>query len=176
MNYFEELAKILIQSGTITFFVPFLLSFSFFFALFEKIKLSDKKSLNAILAFSISLLILTFPLISGVDIGAALSYYFAQAFGFLIVIIFGFLISSLFYPDFSEKLKNFFTTRGVLASMIALAITLFVTSGLLNLLFLSFNLGQYGASPTITDATNVAILTALLLIFVIILTISGRLR
>ncbi|MEM0480740.1 MAG: hypothetical protein QXQ14_00935 [Candidatus Aenigmatarchaeota archaeon] len=173
MSYFEEVANFLIQSGTISFLVPFLISFAFFYALFEKIKISEKKSISTILAFSISLLIFTFPLISGIDLGVALSYYFAQAFGFLIVLVFGLLVASLFYPDFSEKLKQFFVTRGVLVAMIALALTLFVTSGILNLLFFSFS---PQTENTLSEAVNVGILAALLIIFAVLIAISSRIR
>ena len=189
MNYFEQLATYLVETGIVTFFVPFLISFAFFFALFEKLRLSDKKSINAILSFSVSLLIFVFPLVSGINIAVALSYFFAQAFAFLVVLVFGLLAASLFYPDFQERLKQFFTSRGIMVAMIALAIALFVVSGLLNLLFYSFSpyySSVYGPAaentqysttgPSADETRNVGVLAALLIIFVVIIVISGRLR
>lgn len=172
MNYFASAASWLIESGVINFLVPFLLSFTFFFVLFERIKLSTSKILNAVMSFSIALLIFIFPLVSGIDISIALSYFLAQAFSFIFVFVVGMLIASLFYPDFPQKLSYFFRTRSVLFGMIGLVIALFVTSGLLTLIFQSYSAPTQKTYDR--EGFGVAIIVALLLIFAVLLLISSR--
>jgi len=172
MNYFENLASWLIESGFITFLVPALISFTFFYILFERIKLANK-FLNALLAFSICLLIFVFPLISGMNIAIAMSYFLAQSFSFIFVFAIGMLIASLFYPDFPQKLARFFRTRGILAAVLGLVIVLFLSSGFLSILFQSYSAPS---APLAGEKGRLTILIALLVIFSILLLLSARIR
>ena len=179
MNYFEEVANFLIESGFINFLIPLILSFAFFYILFEKLKLTTNKTLNALISFSISLLIFIYPLISGMNIALALSYFFAQSFSFILVIVIGLLLASLFYPDLPQKLSIFFRTRGILAGMISLGVAFFLLSGLISVLFpISSTSSQYQRTQTtVTDElTKFVVLIGLLAVFGVIMIVAGRMR
>jgi hypothetical protein len=179
MNYFEEAANFLIESGFINFLVPSILSFLFFFVLFEKLKLTMNKFLNALISFSISLLVFIYPLISGMDIALALSYFFAQSFSFILVLVTGLLLASLFYPDLPQKLSIFFRTRGALAGMISLSVTFLLLSGLISVLFpISSTSSQYRQTQTIVtdELTKFGVLIGLLTVLGVIMIVAGRMR
>jgi len=178
MNYFEEAANFLIESGFINFLVPSILSFVFFYVLFEKLKLTTNKFLNALVSFSISLLVFIYPLISGMNIALALSYFFAQSFSFILVLVVGFLLASLFYPDLPKKLSIFFRTRGILAGMISLGVVFFLLSGLISVLFpTSSTSSQYQQTQTVTDElTKFGVLIGLLAVFGVIMIAASRMR
>jgi uncharacterized membrane protein YjfL (UPF0719 family) len=179
MNYFEEAANFLIESGFINFLIPSILSFAFFYILFEKLKLITNKTLNALISFSISLLIFIYPLISGMNIALALSYFFAQSFSFILVIVIGLLLASLFYPDLPQKLSIFFRTRGILVGMISLGVVFFLLSGLISVLFPAFfTSSQYQRTQiTVTDElTKFGVLIGLLAVFGVIIIAAGRMR
>jgi len=179
MNYFADVARFLIESGFIIFLVPSILSFVFFYVLFEKLKLTTNKFLNALLSFSISLLVFIYPLVSGMNIALALSYFFAQSFSFILVLVIGFLLASLFYPDLPQKLSIFFRTRGILAGMIALSVVFFLLSGLISVLIpTSSTYSQYHQIQTTAtdDLPKLGILIALLTVFGVIMIAAGRMR
>ena len=132
-----QLFKYLYSIGFFSYFLIFLLAFTIIFAFLRRSKIIDNIIANAIVSFSIAFLVSFYPLIAGIDISVYLSVFFTQAFIFILLFLISFITASLFYPDFIERLKTFFVTRGVLMGSIVLFVALLVTSGTLSILFTS---------------------------------------
>jgi len=147
--------------------LTFLLALTLIYALLRQRKIFGESPLiNGIIAFSIAFFIFAYPVISGVSLVVPITTFFSQAFVFLLIFFIGFLIASIFYPKFPEVLGTFFKSRNVLFSMIALSIALFVTSGLVGVIYTTATSSQkQPASPP----ENVLLIAGLIIAFTILL-------
>jgi hypothetical protein len=133
----------------------------------ERKFLGENPLINGFIAFSIAFFIFAYPIITGISLTAPLTTFFSQAFVFTLVFFIGFLIASFFYPNFPEVLQKFFQSRNTLFAMIGLSLALFVTSGLVGVIYTTRPSPQPSTPPENT------LLIAGLLIAVVILLIAG---
>ncbi|MEM5815077.1 MAG: hypothetical protein QXD89_01135 [Candidatus Aenigmatarchaeota archaeon] len=149
----------------------FLLTLSIFYAILRRIKLlGENPFLNAVISFSIAFFVFAFPIISGINLFTPLSTYITQLFIFGLILLGGILISSLFYPNLLDFLSKSFQSRNVLFGMIALSLALFVTSGLVSIIYSpSAGVGKRGGGG------DLGILVAGLIIAFVILLIASHL-
>jgi len=151
-------------------FLTFLLALALIYALIRQRKVFGESSLiNGIVAFSIAFFIFAYPVITGISLTIPITTFFSQAFVFILVFFIGFLIASFFYPNFPDVLSSFFRSRNVLISMITLSLALFVTSGLVGVIY-GTAIGHKGQP---TAPAEITLLIAGLIIAVVVLLIAG---
>jgi len=151
----------------------FLLALALIYAILRQRKIFGENPLiNGIIAFSIAFFVFAYPIITGISLVLPVTTFFSQAFVFILIFFIGFLIASLFYPDFTSILSHFLKSRNVLFAMIALSLALLVTSGLVGVIYsaISGPQGKPSAPPE-----NV-LLIAGLMIAVVVLLIAGSIR
>jgi hypothetical protein len=130
-NPFQTFVQRLIDLGFYDFVFPFIITSALLYALLRKTKIfGESVAVNAVVALSIGFMIFGFPVLAGLTLATNWSIFFTQATVFLLIFFVALLLSSLFYPDLMKMLAEQFTRRTTLYQMIALAVTLLVTSGL----------------------------------------------
>jgi len=156
--------------------LTFILAMALVYALLKQRKIfGDNAFINATIAFSIAFFIFAYPIITGISLITPITTFLSQAFVFILVFFVGFLVASIFYPEFPKVLGEFFKSRNVLFSMIALSLALFVTSGLVSVIYTSSQLSsQAGGQPS--PPRENALLIAGLIIAVVVLLIAGSIR
>ncbi len=175
-----EFLKFLFSLGFFTYIITFLLSFAIIFALLRRTQMFDTITC-AIISFSVSFLIILYPLFLGIDISPFLSVYFTQIFIFLIFLTIAFAAASLFYPELNEQLKKFFVTRGALAAIIALSFVLLILSGAFTVILIPAptvkikeGIEVQPSPPLPQDILTLLITIAGLIIFGVVIIISSR--
>lgn len=149
MTYLEEIIKTsLIDTGIITFLVPSLLFMIITYIFLIKSKITESKIIASVSSLLVFLLVLIFPIISGIDISIFLSTFFIQFFFLSLIFLVALISSSIFYPDFLKVLERFQKSRSMIAVMVVIGLIVFITSG-----FLSFFLTTVGG-PEITSDTE----------------------
>ena len=152
--------------------LTFILAITLIYALLRQRKIfGDNALINATIAFSIAFFIFAYPIITGVSLVVPITTFFSQAFVFILIFFVGFLVASIFYPEFPKVLGDFFKSRNVLFSMIALSVALFVTSGLVGIIYSSSGPSNQPSAPR----ENI-LLIAGLIIAVVLLLIAGSIR
>jgi len=165
----DPFSQIISKLATLGFFnfLTFLLALTIIYALLKQRKIFGESALmNGIVAFSIAFFIFAYPVIAGISLVAPLTAFLSQAFVFILLFFIGFLIASFFYPNFPEMLGGFFKSRNVLFAMIGLSLALFVTSGLVGIIYTTTQQQQ----PAQTE--NFLLITGLI-IAVVVLLIAG---
>lgn len=147
MGVIEEIVRIyLIDTGFITFVVPSILFMAMTYIFLTKSKIIGSKVVAATFSFLVFLLVLVFPIISGIDISIFLSTFFVQFFFISLTLLIGLVVSSIFYPDFLKVLERFQKSRSAIMVVIVLSLIVFITSGAL-----SFILSTLGGPSISTD-------------------------
>ncbi|MEM5830983.1 MAG: hypothetical protein QXO40_02155 [Candidatus Aenigmatarchaeota archaeon] len=181
MNTLEEIIRnTLIDTGIITFIVPSLLFMTLIYVFLTRSKIVESKSIAGIISFFVFLLVLIFPIISGINISIFLSTFFVQMFFLTLIFLIGLVTSSIFYSDFSKALERFQRSRSMIVAMIVLAMLIFVTSGMLSFLIStlggpSIDYGKFEGKTAPTESTFTIALLVLLVIFAVIIVAAGRL-
>ena len=148
----------------------FILAMTLVYALLRQRKIFGESALiNGLIAFSIAFFVFAYPVIVGISLTAPLTTFFSQAFVFVLIFFIGFLIASFFYPTIPEVLQKFFQSRNTLFAMIALSLTLFVTSGLVGIIYTT----STGPSKQPSPPPENSLLIAGLIIAVVVLLIAG---
>ncbi|MEM5828346.1 MAG: hypothetical protein QW197_02480 [Candidatus Aenigmatarchaeota archaeon] len=182
MNIIEEaIRNILIDTGIITYVVPTILFFAIMYVFLNKSKIVESKVLASLIAFFSSLLVLVFPLASGINLALYLSVFFSHLFILSLIFLVGLIIASIFYPNFSDILARF-KSRSMIGIMIIIALVAFVTSGLISAWISSIGGPKYGAtigevqpsSPVPSDIAFTFGSLILLIIFAVILVAISR--
>jgi len=171
MNYFELVAKKMAEVGMFTYLFPFILLFAFFYAILKKSKVfGDSTIVNGSISFVVSMIIaFYYPIVTGFSIASSLSVFLMQVSVFILIFSLALIAASLFYPNLQEWLPTVFKSRNMLAIMIALGITFFVTSGLIGI----FTHGPPSKTPG--PPTDVVYFSAVVIIFVVILILASSL-
>lgn len=130
-DIFRPIAEKLIDLGILGFLLPWLITAAIFWGLLKKSKLFDSAIINAIIALSASFFLWGF-LVGGtaIDLGKPLAVFMAQGTILIIILIFGLIAASTFYPDLNKTLGETFKTRSAMFVLIAAFFILFFTSGL----------------------------------------------
>jgi hypothetical protein len=168
-------------------FLTFLLALALIYALLKQRKIfGENPVVNGIIALSIAFFIFAYPVITGISLTTQITTFLSQSFVFLLVFFIAFLIASLFYPTLPKMLEEFFKSRSTLFAMIGLAIALFVTSGLVGVIYSLISptgaggVGAPSGTPQTPSAPSppaeVVLLLTGLIIAVVILLIAGSIR
>jgi hypothetical protein len=157
--------------------LTFILAMALVYALLKQRKIfGDNVFINATIAFSIAFFIFAYPILTGISLITPITTFFSQAFLFILVFFIGFLVASIFYPEFPKVLGDFFKSRNVLFSIIALSVALFVTSGLVGIIYSSSWSFSPGPSNQPSAPRENILLIAGLIIAIVILLIAGSIR
>ncbi|MEM5815583.1 MAG: hypothetical protein QXL14_00845 [Candidatus Aenigmatarchaeota archaeon] len=175
IDYSSLLAERLLSMGFFNFLI-FIIAFTALYAILKNKKIvSGNPIINGLLAFSFAFFVFIYPIISGINIVVPFSAFITQATIIGTVFFLGILLASVFYPNILEFLQKTFTSRNILFGMIALSLALFVTSGLITIIYTSPSIGN---EKTTISAKNrgpdeLSILIAgLIIVFVILLIAS----
>ncbi|MEM4461007.1 MAG: hypothetical protein QXY70_02630 [Nanopusillaceae archaeon] len=186
VDYSRLLIERLISMGVFNFFI-FIIAFTGIYAILKNKKiLGDNILINALLSFSVAFFAFAYPILSGINVVLPLSTYITQAMIIGLVLFLGIVMASLFYPNFVDFLQRTFTSRNVLFGIIALSLALFVTSGLVTIIYMgssgtyvsptSYNYGRdTGAPEGITRVNDLSVLIAGLIIMFVILLLASHL-
>lgn len=150
----------------------FILASALFFALLRKSKiLGENIFISAIVSLIAAFLVgFWIPVFTTFSFIRTLPSFFAQSTAILLFLLVGFIAASMFYPNFSEMLMEKFKSRGTLTVFIALALALFVTSGMVS----SFWTSQPQPKPGEPKPPNeILLIAAAVIIFVVILVIGS---
>jgi len=151
----------------------FILALTTLYAVLRRIKiLGESPLINATVAFTVAFFVFAFPIISGINLLAPLSTYITQVLIFGLMFFGGVLIASVFYPDLINFLASSFKSRNILFGMIALSLALFVTSGLITIIYSPTGVGQ--SSPSGKQTSDIGLLVAGLIIAFVILLIASH--
>jgi len=151
----------------------FILALTTLYAVLKRIKiLGENPAINAIVAFSVAFFVFAFPVISGFNLLSPLSTYITQVLIIGLVFFGGVIIASIFYPDLINFLASSFKSRNILFGMIALSLALFVTSGLISIIYSPTGVGQQ--SPQSKQIGDIGILVAGLIIAFVVLLIASH--
>lgn len=130
-DLFRPIAEKLVELGILGFLLPWMITAAIFWGLLKKSNLFDSVIINAILALSVSFFLWGYLIgATAIELGAPLATFMAQASILILVMVFGLVAASMFYPDLNKTLGETFKTRSAMYIMIALFFGLFFTSGL----------------------------------------------
>jgi len=154
--------------------IIFFLSSAIFYALLRKSKiLGESEAINGTVAIITAFLIgFWFPIFTGVSLVPSLTAFFSQATAMLIFIIAGFLMAAIFYPNLTDMLTEQFARRTTLYVMLALAVALFITSGLVSSLWSMASVPKKpGEAPG--QSPDIYLIAAALILFIAVLLIGA---
>lgn len=169
---FELVIQKMIDLGFYNFVFPFILTAAIVYALLRRSKfLGESVATNALVALTVAFLVLGFPVIVGFSFAVPLSTFFTQATIWVLILVIGVLMASIFYPDLMKILGETFTKRTTIYEMLALAVALFVTSGLVGVFTQPISApGKIGA---LTAPRDVIIIIAGIVIFIVLILIAA---
>lgn len=170
---FETLVRNLVNLGFYNFVLPFIISAIVLYAILKKSKiLGESNVINITLSIAVAFMIFGFPVITGLSIGGPLATFFTQAVIFGFVFAVALIVASIFYPNMPEMMMREFKRRTMLWIGLVLAIGLFITSGLVAVIWSAASAPpQPGAAPG--PPNDVLILVAGLVIFMILIIIAA---
>ncbi|MBU5537471.1 MAG: hypothetical protein QW818_01515 [Candidatus Aenigmatarchaeota archaeon] len=112
-NIFQIAVERLVEVGFYNFLLPFILFTAILYAVLRKTQiLGDSPIIHGIVSVAVGLFVFGMPVLVGADISGGLSAFLTQGVIGMLVVIFGFLIASFFYPNISEKLPEIFRGGG----------------------------------------------------------------
>ena len=159
------------EFGVFNFLFPWMIILAFLYALLQKGKiLGESKLINGTVALVLSFFVLYFPVASGAELGPVLSRFIMQMSIFMIIFIFGAIGASILYPDLSGMLKERMTHRSFLFIFVVIALTAFITSGLLKV-YIQGAMGVGGEVSQIKK--DVYTLSVSLVIMIVVLIIAS---
>lgn len=172
---FQTVIEKLVDLGFYDFFFPFIITSVIVYALLRKSKvLGESNAINGVVALSIGFLIFGFPVLTGLTFGTQLSTFFVQATAWILVLVIAAVIAAVFYPNFGRMLTDQFKNRNFLYIMLAMAISIFVLSGLITVFIDIGNPALTGQEPeTPTPPADIVIIIAALIIFMVLIIIAA---
>lgn len=172
-SIFQPVVEKLIELGFYEFFFPWLITAAIFFGLFRKSKiLGESPVLNGVVALSIAFLVFGFPVIAGFSLALPISSFFTQATAIILFIVMGLLLASAFVPDLRDFLGKAFTRRTILWEMLAIGLTLFITSTLVSIFWTQAGKPVAPGAPP-APSTDIITIAAGIIIFVVLLIIAS---
>jgi hypothetical protein len=172
-NIFAPIISKLVDVGFYDFLL-FLFSLAIFYALLKKSKiLGESNMMNGLVAFVGAFLVFGYPILIGISLTVPLTAFFTQALVWIILIFFGLIVASLFYPDLPKMLADQFTKRTTLYEMIAIGISLLITSTLITVLWQGVGGGTAGIPGVPSPPQDVTLIAAGVIIFIVIILIGA---
>jgi uncharacterized membrane protein len=151
--------------------IVFFLSSAILYAILRKSKiLGESEVINGTVALITAFLVgFWFPVFTGFTLANSMAAFFSQSIAILIFLIVGFLMASIFYPDMTGMLTEQFKRRTILSVMIALAIVLFITSGMISTMWSLATVPKKPGEPAGPSADSLLVAVAVILFIVILL-------
>ena len=171
-NFFELIVQKLVDLKIFDFFLPFVITATLLYALLRKSKflgeMKENQLLSAIIALSVSFLVFGYPVLVGFTFGAQLSSFFTQLMIIGLLFVMALVFASMFYPDFPKMMSEIMGSPSKVYWFIGIVIGLFVTSGLVGVLF-------QGSGDTDSPQTprEVILIVAGIIIFIIIIMVAA---
>lgn len=174
-NAFEIVVQKMVELGFYDFLFPFIISSAIFYALLRRSKiLGESVATNALVSLSLAFMILGFPILVGFSFATPLSTFFTQATVWILIFFVGMVLASVFYPDLAKVLGEQFTKRTTIYEMLAIAVALFVTSGLVQVFTSGNNPAVTGRQPTTPQApSDIILIVSALIIFTVLILIAA---
>ena len=169
---FQIVAERLGELGVYDFLLPWLVTSALIWGLLKKSNLfgEDATVINSVLSISVSFFIWGFIIFTGgTDVGSSLSRFFTQmifvGMGFMVIL----LIGSLFFPDFTEALKERIPTS-MFWIVVVIGVVLLISSGLFKLGDVIYNLmGSFSGVP----GGDVGIMIVAVIILILLIMLIG---
>jgi hypothetical protein len=169
---FETLIKNLVNLGFYNFVLPFIISAIVLYAILKKSKvLGESEVLNIVLSIAVAFMIFGFPVITGISLGVPLATFFTQAVVFIFVFAIALIVASIFYPNMPEMMMREFKRRTMIWIGLALAVGLFITSGLVSVIWSTATTPSESGAPS--APRDVLIIAAGIIIFMILIIIAA---
>lgn len=170
---FEVAIQALIDVGFYDFFLPFILTSIIIFALLRKSSvLGENVAVNGIISIVIGLLIMGFPVLIGITFTTQFATFFAQIMVWIILLVVAAVMASVFYPNLTEVLKSL-KSKNFVFIMLAMALAIFVTSGLVGVFTLPGNEALTGIEPEVPGPpTDIIIILAAIIIFMVLMIVA----
>lgn len=112
-NIFQIAVERLVDVGFYNFLLPFILFTTVLYAVLRKTQiLGESPVIHGIVSVAVGLFVFGIPVILGTSITSGLTAFLTQGVIVILVLLFGFLISSFFYPNIAEKLPEIFKGGG----------------------------------------------------------------
>lgn len=135
VNIFQIAVERLIEVGFYNFLLPFILFSTVLYAVLRKTQiLGESPLIHGIISVVVGLFIFGLPVILGTSIVPQLTAFLTQGSIVILVLIFGFLIASFFYPNIMEKLPEIFKGGGVGSTIIWITVGIAASIGLFGFL------------------------------------------
>lgn len=172
---FEVVVNKLVTLGFYDFFFPFIIMTVITYALLRKSKVfGESNVINAVVAMSVGMLVLGFPVLTGLTFGTQLSTFFVQATVWILILVIAVIIASAFYPDIMKVAFEQFKSRNFLYYMLAIGVGIFVVSGLFTVFVNVGNPSVTGKEPdTPGPPSDIVIIVAALIIFMVMIIIAA---
>ena len=173
-NIFAPIISKLVDVGFYDFLL-FVFSLAIFYALLKKSKILGESSMvNGLIAFVGAFLVFGYPVLIGISLTLPLTTFFTQAVVWILLIFVGLMLSSLFYPDLPKMLAEQFTKRTTIYEMIAIGVSLLITSTLISVLWQSVGLGKSAEGPGApAPSQDVTLIAAGVIIFIVLILIGA---
>ncbi|MEM5829261.1 MAG: hypothetical protein QW040_00565 [Candidatus Aenigmatarchaeota archaeon] len=176
---FELMILRLQQLGFFTFILPFIFMSAVLYGLLRKSQIfgpAEKNVvINAVIAMTASFMVLAAPVIAGINIEQQLAKFFIQSMIVVLVLVVAVLAVGMFFgPDLPSKIQEKLGSKylgGLLIASILIGLTLFVTSGLMNVFFPE---GFEGIGISEDVVISIATIVFLIVIVVLIVVFVSR--
>ncbi len=174
-NIFQIAIERLLEFGFYDFLLPFILFTTILYAMLRKTQiLGESAVIHGIVSVGVGLFIFALPVIIGIGIVPTLTRFFAQMSIFMIVILFGLLVASFFYPNLMERLPQMVTTGGPLQLLVYIVIIIAVFMGLFSIGWESVVQLVRTAGINIELAAISGVILGIFIIFLFIAMATGR--
>lgn len=171
-NFFELIAQKLAEFKFFDFLFPFILTSALLYALLRKSKflgeMKESQALAAVIALSVAFLVFGYPVLVGFSFGTQLSAFFTQLTIIGLLFMMALVFASMFYPDFPKMMMEKMGSPSKVYWFIGIVIVLFVTSGLVGVLFQGS-----GDSESPQTPREVILIVAGIIIFIIIIMVAA---
>lgn len=177
-DVFTPVIQKLQEIGAFNFLFPYILTSAIFYGLLRKSQIfgkpEDNAAVNGVVALVAALMVLAYPIISGVSIEGLLPPFFMQGLVVLLVFMIVLMIMGMFLPpDLPSVLE-----KGLFKENKALAI--FAIAGILGFLILFLSgmsnilLGEQVIGELSPDIINIIVIILLLVVPMIFITWGGK--
>jgi hypothetical protein len=176
-NPFEIVINRLSELGFFTYVLPYILTAAIFYGLLRKSEIfgppEKNVAVNGVVALVAALFVWATPPLLGINLEKALSLFFFQATIGILVIVVGILVTSMFFgPNLPEKLGKALGEKSMwwgafLVIGFIIAIAVFLSSGLVNIIF------RGGAVGGTLVPENILTITVTVILLIIAIGIIG---
>jgi len=170
-NPFELVARKLGELGVYDFLLPWLITSAIIWGLLQKSKLFGENAvvINSVLSLSVSFFVWGFIIFTGgTNVGSSLSIFFMNMIFVGVVFTFILVLGSMFFPDYTSKLKESLPTETLFWIIVVIGLVLAIVAGLINVGGTIYNLIRNISKISGGDVGLVVVSIILLLLILLI--------